>query len=179
MAKLVKAHIKDLIDDDKNANKGSEFGDSLMDKSFTKFGAGRSVLIDKNNRIIAGNKSKNKFGELGGENILIVDADKDTLVAVRRNDIDLSTPEGREFAIADNATNKANLVWDADVVSVIAESVEVEDWGIDIGVDKVKIDNKLPQIDDVRTVTVEYASEGEKIKLLKFLRQLNFSYQIN
>lgn len=107
-----KNKISDLVFDDKNFNKGSEFGSSLMDKSLSKFGAGRSVLIDKNNRLIAGNKTTEKFGELGGQNVLIVDTDKNTLVAVRRNDIDIDTPEGREFALADNATAKANIVWD-------------------------------------------------------------------
>ena len=131
MSKITKAKISDLIDDDLNANKGCEFGDKLMDKSFSKFGAGRSILLDRNNKVIAGNKSKNKFGELGGENVLIVEADKNTLVAVRRNDIDLDTPEGREFAIADNATNKANLVWDVEVIDVIAESVDVVEWGVE------------------------------------------------
>ena len=51
------AKISDLIYDDKNFNKGSEYGNSLIEKSLRKFGAGRSILIDKNNRIIAGNKS--------------------------------------------------------------------------------------------------------------------------
>ena len=38
--------IKELIQDDKNFNKGTEFGNSLIEKSFRKFGAGRSILID-------------------------------------------------------------------------------------------------------------------------------------
>lgn len=132
MAKITEAKITDLVDDNINANQGSEFGGHLMEKSFQKFGAGRSILIDKNSRVIAGNKSKNKFGELGGKKVLIVDADKDTLVAVRRKDIDLDSPEGREMAIADNATNKANLVWDVEAVETIAEMVDVEDWGVDL-----------------------------------------------
>ena len=124
MSKIQKAKVSDLINDELNANKGSDFGNELMEKSFSKFGAGRSVLIDKNNKIIAGNKSKSKFADTGGQNVLIVDADRNTLIAVRRNDIDLETPEGREFALADNATNKANLVWDADVIEVLANDTE-------------------------------------------------------
>lgn len=49
--------IHDLIQDDKNFNQGTEKGQVLMNRSFENFGAARSVLIDKNNRIIAGNKS--------------------------------------------------------------------------------------------------------------------------
>ena len=125
--------IADLVFDNKNFNKGSEIGTALMDKSLSKFGAGRSVLIDKNNRLIAGNKTTEKFGELGGKNVLIVDTDKDTLVAVRRNDIDLDSPEGREFALADNATAKANIVWDAEVLEAVVSEVVCEEWGVNVG----------------------------------------------
>ena len=149
MSKTQKAKVSDLIEDNLNANKGTDFGNDLMEKSFSKFGAGRSVLIDKNNKLIAENKSKAKFEEIGGENVLIIDADRDTLIAVRRNDIDLETPEGREFALADNATNKANLVWDADVIEVLAEDVEVEEWGVELpGQINLSSKNKELNIDD-------------------------------
>ncbi len=39
--------ITDLKFDDKNFNKGTQYGKSLMEKSLSKFGAGRSILIDK------------------------------------------------------------------------------------------------------------------------------------
>jgi len=89
---LKRAKIEDLIPDDKNFNKGSQYGKSLMNKSLSKFGAGRSVLIDKNNRIIAGNKTAEEFAEIGLENVQIVETDGKTLIAVKRNDIDLDTP---------------------------------------------------------------------------------------
>lgn len=132
MAKTVKKKLSDLIPDNKNFNKGSEFGNSLIEKSFRKFGAGRSILIDKNDRIIAGNKSVENFGAIGGENVLIVETDKDTIVAVKRNDIDLDTPEGREMALADNATAKANIVWDAEVIEATIEEAVCEEWGVEL-----------------------------------------------
>lgn len=49
--------ISDLIPDDRNANKGTERGNGLLERSLQQYGAGRSILIDKNNRIIAGNKT--------------------------------------------------------------------------------------------------------------------------
>jgi hypothetical protein len=55
--KEILADIGDLIQDDHNFNKGTDEGKKLMTKSFTEFGAGRSVLIDKDNRIIAGRKA--------------------------------------------------------------------------------------------------------------------------
>lgn len=77
-------NIKDLIFDDKNFNAGSEYGNALLDKSLSKLGAGRSVLCDKNNRLIAGNKTAEKFGELGNQKIIIVETTGDELVVVKR-----------------------------------------------------------------------------------------------
>lgn len=133
MAKASKMKVADLVPDDKNFNKGSEFGQGLIEKSFEKFGAGRSILIDKNNKIIAGNKSTENYGALGGQDVIVVESDGKQLIAVKRTDIDLDTPQGREMALADNATAKANIVWAEDI---IAEEIGVEvaeSWGIDMG----------------------------------------------
>ena len=108
--------LSDLTPDDKNFNKGSEFGASLIEKSFRKFGAGRSILIDKNNRIIAGNKSFENAMSIGIEDVQIVESDGTKIIAVKRTDIDLDTPQGREMALADNASAKANIVFDAELI---------------------------------------------------------------
>jgi hypothetical protein len=134
--------ISELIPDDKNFNKGSEFGNGLISKSFSKFGAGRSILIDKNNRIIAGNKSTENYAANGGENVIVVESDGHALIAVKRTDIDLDTPEGREMALADNATAKANIVFDAELIEAeVGEAICVE-WGIDLK-------EKEPNFDDL------------------------------
>lgn len=127
-----KTTIKDLIPDDKNFNKGSEFGNALIEKSFRKFGAGRSILIDKNNRVIAGNKSLENFSSIGLEDVQIVESDGKKLIAVRRNDIDLDSPEGREMALADNAAAKANIVFDAEVIEAELGEAVCEEWGVDL-----------------------------------------------
>lgn len=127
-----KIKIKDLTFDDKNFNKGTEYGKSLMNKSFEKFGAGRSILIDKNNKIIAGNKSAETFAELGLEDIEIVETDGKKLIAVKRTDIDLDTPEGRELALADNQTAKVNIDFDFEVLESELDSNTIEEWGIEL-----------------------------------------------
>ena len=127
-----KIKVSDLIPDDKNFNKGNEYGESLIEKSFAQFGAGRSILLDKNNRIIAGNKSTQKFADGGGENVIVVETDGKTLVAVKRTDIDLDTPQGREMALADNATAKANIVWDAEVLEAEVSEAVCAEWGVEL-----------------------------------------------
>lgn len=132
MAKVLETSIDRLIPDNKNFNKGTQFGEHLMDESLRKFGLGRSILLDKNNRIISGNKTTEKAGELGYEKVLVIETDGSTLVAVKRNDIDLDSTVGRELALADNATSKANLSWDEGMIMQCAERFDFdpEEWGV-------------------------------------------------
>jgi hypothetical protein len=138
---------KDLIHDDKNFNKGSEVGAKLIKKSFEKFGAGRSILLDKNNRIIAGNKSV-EFS--GIDDVQIVESDGTKIIAVKRTDIDLDSPLGREMALADNASAKANIVFDAELIEAEVGIAVAEEWKIDTGTklsDEMSEDFTLPSGD--------------------------------
>lgn len=130
--KVTEAKIGQLIPDDKNLNKHTEFGSSLLEKSVTKFGLGRSILLDKNNRIIAGNGITETAGANGLEDVIIVETTGDKLVAVKRTDIDLDSREGRELALADNATANANLAWDVPNMEAVAAefSIDPQEWGV-------------------------------------------------
>lgn len=130
--KVIRGKLHDLIQDDRNLNKGTERGQQLIEKSLREFGAGRSILLDKNNRIIAGNKT-HKNAELAGlDDVIIVETDGTKLVAVKRTDVDLDTKKGREMALADNATVKVDLQWDTEQLESIAEDfdIDTEEWGV-------------------------------------------------
>lgn len=51
-------NIEELVQDDHNLNKGTAEGQMLMERSFKELGAGRSILVDRDGRIISGNKSQ-------------------------------------------------------------------------------------------------------------------------
>lgn len=123
-----------IIPDDKNINLGSLEGKEMIERSFEKFGAGRSILVDKNNRVISGNKSLESFINTDNKKVIVVETTGDTLVAVKRTDIDLDTKEGRELAIADNQTQKINYVADAEVVEMLTNEhgIDPNEWGFDI-----------------------------------------------
>lgn len=123
--------IKDLIPDNKNYNSGNEFGNSLIEKSLRKLGAGRSILIDKNNRIIAGNKTIENAVAIGLEDMQIVESDGTKIIAVKRTDIDLDSKKGRELALADNASAKANIVWNHENLKEDWGDDELKGWGIE------------------------------------------------
>jgi hypothetical protein len=122
--------IKDLNFDKNNYNNGNEFGNSLIEKSLRSNGAGRSILLDKNNNIIAGNKTAENAGAIGLDDVIIVDSDGTKLIAVRRTDIDIHSKQGKELALADNATSKANITWNHEALKEDWGDDELKAWGI-------------------------------------------------
>jgi hypothetical protein bfra3_11761 len=170
MAKVLETSIDKLIPDNKNFNKGTQFGEHLMDESLRKFGLGRSILLDKNNRIISGNKTTEKAGELGYEKVLVIETDGSTLVAVKRNDIDLDSTVGRELALADNATSKANLSWDEEMIMQCAEQFDFdpEEWGVSMGEPEEECQEESKKEIDTRLI-VEC---GDATKLSLLFREL-------
>lgn len=109
--------ITELIPDDHNANIGTERGLGMLEKSIQRYGMGRSVLIDKNGKVIAGNKTTERAAELGVEDVIIVPTDGTKLVAVQRTDLDLDTDEAaRMLAYADNRVSEIDLSWNVEIV---------------------------------------------------------------
>lgn len=109
------AQLSDLTPDASNANKGTERGRYMVEASLTETGAGRSIVADKDGRIIAGNKTLEAWAGMGGA-VKIVETDGQELVVVQRTDLDLSDPKGkaRKLAYYDNRAGQVGLEWDAE-----------------------------------------------------------------
>lgn len=140
MSKTQQATIEDLQFDNKNFNKHTEFGLSLLEKSLRNNGAGRSILIDKNNRIIGGNGVVEVAGQIGLDKVRIVESDGTEIIAVKRTDIDLDSKQGREMALADNATAAADLEWDAETIAEVETEFDISasDWGVNLDFEDIK-----------------------------------------
>lgn len=126
--------IEALVQDDLNFNKGCAEGEKMIDYSLEHFGCGRSVVLDKNNRIIAGNKTAASAIKAGIKKVRVVEVTGDKLVAVKRTDVDLDTKQGREFALADNITANVNFNIDMEKVKEAMERVEMhpEIWNVEV-----------------------------------------------
>lgn len=110
--------ITQLVLDEKNANKGTKRGRELLEKSLEKYGAGRSVVVDRHNRVIAGNKTLEAAVASGMKSISVVETDGSSLVAVQRGDLDLKRDKkARELAIADNRVGELDLEWNLEVLA--------------------------------------------------------------
>ena len=119
-------NISELRFDDKNMNDHTEYGMSLLEKSLQEFGAGRSILIDKNNNIIAGNGIIEAAGNIGLEDMQVVETTGDRIVAVKRTDIELDSAKGRGLAMADNGTSAANLSWNKGNIEEVSEKFDID-----------------------------------------------------
>lgn len=156
--------IKDLKFDGKNFNQHTKEGMALLEKSLQELGAGRSILVDKDNNIIAGNGIVEAAGQAGLEKVKIVETTGDEIVAVKRTDMSLDSKEGREMALADNATASADLEWDYERLLDEFDPKEIKDWGVEnikTGLDdEKKIDDREPSITS-SFITFDYSDEIE------------------
>lgn len=154
MAEEKVLNIEDLQQDDKNFNAGTEEGQRMMEKSFSELGAGRSILIDKNGKIIAGNKSQQAAMAAGIKKVRVIETTGDELVAVKRTDVDIDSVEGRKLALADNATQVANLAWDEVQLESVRDELEgfdPSDFGVDLpDFDPEPKEKKEPKTQELR-----------------------------
>ena len=127
-------NIEELVQDEHNFNKGTDEGGRLMERSFKEMGAGRSVLIDKHGKIIAGNKSQKAAIAAGIKRVRVIETTGDELIAVKRTDVELESEQGRKMALLDNLTTQVNLAWDEAELQTITGEIEgfdVGDFGFD------------------------------------------------
>jgi len=132
MQKIRECKISELIPDNKNMNKHSQYGMHLLEKSVRELGLGRSIVVDKFGNIIGGNATVETASSLGLEDCIIVETQGDKLVVVKRTDIDIDSKQGRELALADNSVAHVNLEWDFEAMEQLTQDfgIKVEDWGI-------------------------------------------------
>jgi sporulation protein YlmC with PRC-barrel domain len=150
---IILADISEIQFDDKNANKGNVQGNRLIEKSIQQNGFGRAILLDKNNNIIAGNKTTEKAGEVGLNKVRIIETDGTEIIAVKRTDIDINSKKGRALAIADNQTAKAGIEFDIDRINELSEQWNVDftkEWEINpIELESFNSVNKEKEIEEL------------------------------
>lgn len=124
--------LEQLTPDGDNFNRHTEFGQKLLEDSLRKFGAGRSIVVDKHGNIIAGNSTAETAAAIGMDDVITVKSDGKKLVVVQRTDLDLDSPEGRELALADNMTALKGIDMDLDKVRETLGDDLAKAWGMDI-----------------------------------------------
>ena len=114
--------IADLTHDPKNARKHGKRNLDTIARSLEECGAARSIVIDENGVILAGNGLVEAAGQLGIENVQIVEADGNTIIAVRRTG--LTAKQKKRLALFDNRTSDLSE-WDGEALAeLIAEDFD-------------------------------------------------------
>lgn len=128
--------LADLTPDAHNPNLGTRRGVALLERSIERNGLGRSILVDREGRIIAGNKTTERVADLTSLDVEIITVRTNgrQLVVVQREDLDLASetdPRARELAIADNRTAEVGLEWDANELLKASGPVDLSGYFLD------------------------------------------------
>jgi len=93
----------ELKQDPRNARRHNDASKEAVHRSLHELGPGRSIVVDKNGVVIAGNATLEQAQELGIPT-KVVKTKGDQLVVVQRDDLDTNDPKRKALAIADNRT---------------------------------------------------------------------------
>ena len=101
----------------------------LIKKSLKELGAGRSIVIDSEGEIIAGNATYKQAQELGLP-IKVIESDGKSLIVVKRTDLKTQDKKRKKLALADNSTSD-KVQWDFDHIAADFDLSELPDFGIE------------------------------------------------
>lgn len=172
MAKQKETTVDDLTFDAANARSHGLKNKKAIDDSIRQFKAGRSILIDADGIIRAGNGTAEAWQKTGGK-VRVIESDGTELIAVKRTD--LSGANAMAYAIADNRASEL-AEWDDDILASQLESlgesgIDLESLGFnnldlerlnkeaDAGGENAEIGNEL--FDDLNTVCPKCGFEFE------------------
>jgi len=117
--------IKDLKSDHKNARKRTDRSAKLIAESLQRYGAARSIVIDEDGRILAGNGTVEGAKAAGINKLRVIEADGDELIAVRR--AGLTEDEKVGLALADNRSSDLSD-WDNEMLRQLSEEHDLTPW---------------------------------------------------
>ena len=151
--------INDLKADHKNARKRTDRSAQLIEESLKRYGAARSIVIDEDNRILAGNGTIEGAKAAGINNVRIIETDGDEIIAVKR--IGLTENQKVGLALADNRSADLSE-WDQQMLHVLSEQHDIstffsaEDMNAITGdpVDELQPPQDFDEVDD--DITTEH-----------------------
>jgi DNA modification methylase len=119
------ASISDLRSDHKNARKRTDRSATLIEESLKRYGAARSVVIDEDNRILAGNGTVDAAKRTGISKVRVIETDGDEIIAVKRTGLTEDQKIG--LALADNRTSDLSE-WDKEMLHQLSEEHDITPW---------------------------------------------------
>lgn len=131
--------LADLRPDPQNVNAGTERGEYMVRQSLAEVGAARSIVVDRNGYILAGNKTVEAWADIAGmDDVVAVHSDGSKLIVVVRDDLDLENDgehRARRTALFDNRASEVSYRVDLEILA--------EHTGNGVPVDDMYFENEL------------------------------------
>ena len=118
----------DLIQDEHNYRKHSDTNKARIKKSIDEAGLGRSVVVDADGVLIAGNGVQQVVDP--DTPVRVIETDGTELVVVKRTDLHSGDTRRKTLALADNATAD-DVEWDYEAIAEDWTEDEAGDWGVE------------------------------------------------
>lgn len=112
--RITRRKITDFQPDPANPNAHTERGIGMLEDSLAKVGLGRSIVVDRNGIVLAGNSTQERAVDQGFEDAIEVESDGTKLIVVKRTDLDLLNDKdnrARNLSYYDNRTAELGLAW--------------------------------------------------------------------
>lgn len=139
--------------DSKNYRKHDDRNLKLIKKSLKECGAGRSILLDAEGEIIAGNATY-KTAKEANIPVKIIETDGKELIAVKRTDLKTEDKKRKKLALLDNSTSD-KVEWDLDNLSADFDLGELSEFGLEELSEVVEqgevIEDEVPNAEEVET----------------------------
>lgn len=113
------------IPDPTNVRIHDERNKEAIRRSLESLGAGRSILLDAGNTIVAGNGVHEQAKALGIP-VRVIESDGQELIAVRRTDLATGDERRKALAIADNRTGELSF-FDSDALAELLAGLSDQD----------------------------------------------------
>ena len=127
--------------DSRNYRKHNTKNKRLIKKSLEECGAGRSILIDGDDEIIAGNGVYEQAQKLKMP-VRIIETDGSEIVAIKRTDLKTTDEKRKQLAVMDNSTSDSSE-FDLELMAQDFDVEGLEEMGVDLP------DNILPEEPEV------------------------------
>jgi hypothetical protein len=151
MATVKKVKLSDIEPDLLNANRHTERGNVMLRQSMEQFGFAEAGTLDKHNRIIGGNhRTEVSADVLAADEAIIIEVDGHQPVFIKRNDLDLSTDEGRQLSYYLNRSAQVSIDFDPErILADIEAGVELGDLFREDEIDNILADIRSPDFSPV------------------------------
>lgn len=152
--------MEEIKFDDKNYRVHDNKNKNLIKKSLEECGAGRSIVMDSDNKIIGGNGIYEQAQKLGLKT-KIIETDGSELVVVKRTDLKSDDEIRKKLAIMDNSTSDTSI-FDMDKLAENFDVVDLENMGINIIENENEKELKDIELRESFEVVIECANEKEQ-----------------